>query len=197
MSLTLISKPSVYPVSLEEAKQNSVIEHSDDDVYILRLIADATDYVERYTGLDLIQRTWDYKFDSFPYGDIVLPKFPVLSVTSVTYTDVTASPNEQTLATSVYGLDSGNADAILYLKYNQSWPSHTVTHNGITVRFVSGYEGLGSPVDLTGNIPEGIKGRILMMVSEMYERREVKNELPVSSNAVFDSGLNLYRRWKI
>ncbi len=197
MSLTLVAKPTVYPVTLDEAKNNSNVEHNDDDTLIQRLIADATDYVEKYTGLDLVQRAWDYKFDQFPSGDIVLPKYPAVSVTSVTYTDMTLSPNEQTLATTVYGLDSGGTDAVLYLKYDQVWPSHTVVHNGITVRFISGYAGLGSPEDLTANIPQGIKGRILMMVSEMYERRGAKNEMPITSNPVFDSGLNLYRRWKL
>lgn len=193
MSLTLVTKPTVYPVTLAEVKANSVIEHDDDDALLMTFIAAATDYAEAHTNRDLVQRTWDYSFDEFPAEHIELPKFPVQSVTSVTYNDVSQSPNQQTLSTNVYGLDSGGHVAMLYLKYNQYWPSFTPMHNGITVRFVSGYAGLGSPQDLRGNIPEAIKGAIRLIVGDLYEHRESRLDMQSYKNETADMLLNAYR----
>lgn len=184
MSLTLLTAPTVYPVTLAEVKAHCVIEHSDDDALLYTYIAAATQYAEKFTGRDLVQRTWSYQFDQFPSGikSICLPKFPVLSISSITYNDVSQSPNLQTLATTVYGLDKGGHTALAYLKYNQSWPSYTLMHNGITVTFVSGYEGLGSPQDLRGNIPEDIRGAIRLIVGDMWMHRESRLEMQTYQN---------------
>ena len=197
MSLTLVTRPTAYPVTLAEVKSRPRIEHDDDDADLVSFIAAATDYVENYTGRDLMQRTWAYSFDKIPAGDIALPKFPVLSVSSLVYTDVDTSPNLNTLATSFYGLDSGGHTAILYLKYDQSWPSYTAVHNGITVTFISGYEGLGSPQDLRGNIPDTIKTAIMFIAGDLYERREQQLDFQVYDNQTANRLLSIHRLMRL
>jgi len=196
MSLTLVSKPSQFPISLDEAKHHCVVEHNDDDALIDALIGAATDYAEKYTGLDLVQRTWDYSLDSFGNGDIELPKTPIQSVTSVTYTDVTTSPQLNTVATTVYDLDDGACLPFLYLQYGQTWPSASAVRNGITVRFVSGYAWLGSPEDLRGNIPEGIKAAIKLLVADLYMNREKNTDIQTFDNHTCDMLLNAFRVYR-
>ena len=199
MSLTLTVKPTMYPVTLAEVKENSRIEHTDDDALLYTFIAAATDYVEIYTRRDLIQRTYQYKTDKFPTGTnkFCLPRFPILSVSSVVYTDVTTSPQANTLATTVYGLSNSGGTAYLYLKYNQSWPSYSIVEDGITVTFVSGYEGLGSPQDLRGNIPDAVRGAIMMIAGDLYEHRESKLDIQTYKNDTVDMLLNAHRLYHL
>lgn len=196
MSLTLITAPTVYPITLAEAKAQCVVDHSNDDDLITSMIAAATDYAEKYTNKDFVQRAWDYSFDLFGCGDIELPKRPVQSVTSVTYTDVTTSPQLNTVSTDVYGLDSGSDSPFLYLKYGKYWPSASVVHNGITVRFVSGYAVTGSPEDYRANIPEGIKAAIKLLVADLYLNREKNSDIQTFDNHTCDMLLNAFRVYR-
>jgi len=197
MSLTLVTKPTGYPVTLEEVKNIANIQADDDDAVLYALLSSATEMAEKYTGRDFMQRTWDWGFDKFPAGgcDIVLPKTPVLSISSISYTDKSSSPEIQTMASSVYELDNGQTPARIHLKYNQAWPGYTLVNNGITVRFISGYEGLGSPQDLRGNIPEAVKIAISVMVSKLYDNRHDAELLKdMSAEALM---LNAYRVWAL
>ena len=147
MSLTLVTAPAAYPITHAETKDYLNVEHSDDDALIDGLIAAATEYAEYYTARDLIERTWDYSFNNFTRS-FCLPKNPVQSVTSITYIDANTSPESQTIATTVYTLDAGVTPATIQLQYNQFWPTPRSQHNAVTVRFITGYAGLGSPQDL-------------------------------------------------
>lgn len=195
MSCTLVTAPTAYPVTLEEVKENSIIEHDDDDAKLYRLIAAATDYTENHLQRDLIQRTWSYSLDAFPYDRLYLPKSPVLSVTSVTYEDQTTSPTTNTVSTDVYGLDNGQTTAFLYRKYNQLWPDASAQHNAVTVTFVTGYAGLGSPEDPRGNIPEAIKHAIMMMVDDAIMTPGAKTDIQLYANDAYKSILAAYRNY--
>jgi len=198
MSLSLVTAPAAYPLTLAEAKQHLVVAHGDDDALIAAYLAAATNYAEMYLCRDLVTRTWAYSMDNFPTGSTIdLPKNPVQSISSITYQDVSASPNQQTLATTVYGLDAGIAPAQAYLKYNQVWPSATTLRNSVTVTFVSGYEPLGSPQDIRGNIPEAIKSGIKLMIGDMYAHRERKLDVPVYLSDTCQMLMHPYRLYKI
>ena len=185
MSISLVTAPTAYPLTLAEAKDHLKVEHTDDDALIDTMLSAATSYTEGYTGRDLIQRTWDYSFERFP-STFCLPKNPVLSITSITYIDGDTSPEEQTIATTIYGLDSGVEPAVVYRKYAQTWPIPRNQRNAITVRFITGYTGLGSPEDLRGNIPESIKAAIKMIVGDLYANRERKMDIQVYHNDTVD-----------
>lgn len=197
MALTLLTKPTVYPVTIDAAKQHLNVEHNDDDTLIESMVAMATEYAETYTGLDLVQRTWSYSIDEFPVDHLTLPKAPVVSVSGVTYTDVTTSPESNTVSTTVYGLESSSdRAAFLYLKYGQYWPQHTRMHNGITIQFVSGFDSFGSPADLRGNVPDAVKFAILMMVGDAYNNREAKSDIALYKNDAAYSLLNSVRAYR-
>ena len=192
MSISIVTRPAAHPVTLTDVKGHLNVEHAEHDALIDTMIASATDYCEQYTCRDFIQRTWDYSLNKFS-DPLKLPKNPVLSVASVTYIDATASPESQTVSTDVYALDSGVSPAVLYLNYGKTWPTPRTQRNAVTVRFTTGYTGLGSPQDLRGNVPEGVKTAIKMLVSDMYRYRETRLDMQVYHNPTADVLLNPYR----
>ena len=193
MSCVLVTDSSVYPITTAEAKSHLNIDHSDDDTLIDTYIAAATEYVEDYVNRELAQRTWDYSFDKFPVDEISLPKHPVLSVSSITYTDRTASPITQTVLTSVYDVDLGGSPADIYLKYGQTWPTASYERNSITVRFVTGFAGVGSPVDYRAGIPQAIRAAIKLMVGDLYLNRESNLDMQTYHNETIDRLLDMNR----
>lgn len=185
MSLSIKTPAADYPVSLEQAKKqceiSTDIDRHDDQLELF--IRAATEYVEKVTGRDLVERTWYYRFDRFPSGngDIVLPRSPVISVESITHTDPNNSPSTVAVASSVWGLDNGIVPSLVYLQYNQSWPSNVIVHNGITIEFKTGYV-QDDNSDLAGNVPDDIKAAILLVVSDLFEHREASLEMQVYEN---------------
>lgn len=196
MSLTLTAAPSCYPITLDEAKHHCVVEHNIDDALIATYIAAATEYAENYLELDLVQKTWAYSFDSFPgTSAFKIPKSPVISISSIVYID--SDGISQTLSTDVYDLDSGLPDAEVFLKYDQTWPSSRGHRGDVTVTFVSGHEGLGSPVDLRGNIPESVKAAIKLIVGDLYLTRERKTDIQLYTNDTAEMLLRPYRLYQV
>lgn len=165
------SAPSVEPVSSTEAKLHLKIDSdTTDDNLIAYLIQAAREQVESYTNRALISQTWDLSLDEFPDNttsdgyDIVLSKSPVASITSITYKDTDGA--SQTLASSVYGLDTYNEPNHIYLKYGQSWPSTYDETGAITIRFTAGYGATGSTV------PASIRAAMMLIIGHLYEHRE-------------------------
>ena len=90
--LSLVTPPSVSPVSVSDCKLQLRIEDTYDDEYIQILIDAATEYVGGRDGLLgnklLINQTWDYSTTG-PESDgkLCLPLSPVSSIVSITYYD--------------------------------------------------------------------------------------------------------------
>jgi uncharacterized phiE125 gp8 family phage protein len=176
MPLSLVSAPSVLPLTVAETKDHLRVDTSDDDDLITAMISAATDHVSGrngWTGRALVEQTWDLKLDAFPCAGkaIKLPLAPLQSVTSVKYIDTDGV--EQTLSDTVYAVDADSVPGRVYLAYGQSWPGIRSQRNAVTIRFVCGYaDDGGSPVDYRANIPEAIRAALKLLVGAMYENRE-------------------------
>lgn len=198
MSQTLITAPPVEPVTLQEVKDNSVVDFGDDEALLEAFISAARIWAEMYLNRALVSQTWEYKFDKFPRcGYFELPLNPVQSVESITYTDTSASPNQQTLSTNVYGVDTGVTPARVYLKYGQSWPSNRDYYNDIAVRFVAGYAPSGSPEDYRANVPASIRSAICMMVEDRYQFRGASKDMAHFHNPTIDALLGPHRLYTL
>lgn len=161
------TSPPVYPVTLGEVKDHLRLtdiggphEHNS---MLADLVIAATEEVEAHTGRALVQRSFVYRQNGF--SAIELPRNPVQSITSITYLDLDGA--EQTLATSVYDVDTNHEPGLITLAYEQNWPSVRSTRGSVRVTFVAGYALSGS--DYRVNIPRSIKQAILMLVEDMYE----------------------------
>lgn len=138
------------------------------DPIVNSLIKTARMSAEDFTRRALITQTWDLKLDAFPSGAIVLPLPPLISVTSVTYTD-TAGASQTLTVTTEYLVDAPAGPQAergrVYLPYSVEWPSTRGIENAVVVRFVAGY-GAASAV------PEKIKSAMKLIIGHLYENRE-------------------------
>lgn len=192
-ALTEQTAPVSEPVTTAEAKTHMRVEISDDDTYIDTLVATARRFAEDYTNRSFINTTWDLALDAFPPsggGTIILPKSPLSSVTSISYTDTNG--DNQALAASVYTADTASEPPRIVEAYNQDWPSTRDEVNAVVVRFVAGYGSSDS------SVPASIKHAIKLLAAHWYENREAS--VPNAAGVVglpmgIDSILRPFRVW--
>ncbi len=78
------------PLTLAEAKAHGRVVVADDDTLLTSYLLVAADVVEKMSGQALLAQTWIRTATDFPCDDgepIVLPRPPIVSVTSVQYRD--------------------------------------------------------------------------------------------------------------
>lgn len=163
MGLTLITEPTVEPVTLAEAKTHLRITGTDHDTLITALIVAARQYLEDVkTGRAFITQTWDLTMDSFP-ACILVPFPPLQSVTSLKYYDTDGT--EQTWDASNYRVDIASEPGRITPAYGVVWPSVRRQTGTITVRFVAGY-------GLAAAVPENVKHLVKLLIGTWFEYPE-------------------------
>lgn len=126
----------------------------------------AAKVVEGDTGRQLLTATYDVSWRRFPgsYGELVLPRVPVTSVTSVKYyaTDGTLT----TLSSTLYSTNDGSPYASAYIipAFNEQWPSTRGHDRDVVVRFVCGY---GDRED----IPKELKLQVAILAMGFFRER--------------------------
>lgn len=162
-ALTEVMPPAVEPLGLQEAKDHLRVTHDREDAIVDALIGAAREVAEDETGRALITQTWDLALDRFP-AEIVLPKPPLQSVTSITYVDTAGAP--QVLDAADYQVDTGSVPGRIKPAFGLTWPGIRLDYNAVTVRFVCGFG------DGVGDVPWRVKSAMLLILAELYERRE-------------------------
>lgn len=146
-----------------------------EDDYITRLLKTSYRHAERVTRRAHLLQTWALVLDRFPCGDIVLPKPPLQSVTSITYIDedgaeieLLGSPVGQEFQVST---PSGPKAARGRIRpvYDETWPSTRRVLDAVRIEFVCGYPLVGSPG--VADVPEDIDHGRLLVIGEMYKQR--------------------------
>jgi Phage gp6-like head-tail connector protein len=159
--LVQTTPPAAEPVSIAEAKAHCRVDITDDDGLIGGLIIAARQYVERFTGRQMVAAVFALTLDwfpgytapgmsAYPYGDfyssdrgwdekrtIRLRRPPLLSVGSLAYIDTTGTL--QTLGTDQYVVDAASEPARLAPAYGKIWPVTRATQNAVIVSFTAGH----------------------------------------------------------
>lgn len=171
MILRVVTPPASEPVTLAEAKVHLRIDTSDEDTLVNGYIVAARQMCELESRRAFVTQTWDLSLEAWPEeGEIVLPRPPLQSVSSVTYVDSTGAP--QTFASGDYLVDVASEPGRVILGYGKSWPSATLRPGpSIVVRFVAGYGAAGA-------VPQMYKQAILLMVGHYFENREAVFAVP-------------------
>ena len=167
LALTRTIGPTAEPLSLVEVKQHLRLTHDSEDALLVLYLQAARDYVERVTRRQLLPATYTLKLDAFGGRAIALPRPPLQSVTSIAYLDTAGA--SQTLAATVYGVDTASEPGRVYLKYGQSWPSTYSQLQAVTITYIAGWTG-----DTT--LPHGLKMALLLLMGHLYEHREATVE---------------------
>lgn len=177
--MRLITPPEP-PFTLAEAKAHLRVDHDDENDLIAIYMAAAVSAIDGPRGRlkkALLAQTWETAFDAFPSAEIRLPVMPLLSVTSVTYTDEDGV--SQTLDGSAYEVDAYSDYGWIIPTGN--WPATMATVNAVVVRWVAG-----------GDVcPPDIKAAMLLMLGHLYENRaavsgEAVHEVPLAVAAICD-----------
>lgn len=179
MGLIVTVPPTAEPLSLAEAKAHCRVYGADDDGLLAGYIMAARAHAEVYTRRALMTQTLALTIDGgWPDDQIVLPKPPLQSVSSITYTDTTGAV--QTLAADQYRVDATSHEGTIERAYGVTWPSVRDQSRTIVVTYVTGYT----------QIPEPIRQALLLMVGHFYENREAvivgqaPAELPLGVDAL-------------
>lgn len=167
MAITVVTAPSIEPLTVQQVKDQLRLEIDADDSIVRRYIKVARQWVEGQTRRALTEATYDYSIDyDWPckYGmqRITLPLNPVSSVTSVTYVDDNGA--SQTLAGSQYIVSAREHGSYIAPAYDVEWPTVRHIPSAITIRFVAG-------VSDAEDVPEPLRHAVALIAAELYESR--------------------------
>jgi len=185
--LSLVSPPTVEPVSLAEARAHARVDDTADNSLVSALIAAARRTAEAYTRRAFITQSWAMYMDQAPTDNFLeIPKAPLVGISSiVTYSDADAAT---TFASSNYYVDLITKPGRVVLRATASWPTFTRVSNGFFVDFVAGYGATGS------DVPADIRQAILMIVSHLYENRgDTDADMPRVAQMLLDP----YKDWAL
>lgn len=186
-SLTQTVPPASEPVTLADVKAWARIDTTADDALVTDLAIACREYVETITKRQLMQATYQMGIDVFPFGSadirfiwnrfgiIRMPRVPLVSVTSITYTSF-GGPI-LTLDPSLYQVDTAREPGRIAPAFAQVWPiPQYTTFNAVNITFVAGYVSAAL-------VPRSLATAIKMMAAHCYANREVTveqaaNELP-------------------
>ncbi len=154
---TVTVAPAAEPVTLQEAKQQCLVDSTDDDALLTRLIKAARSHVERYCNARWAEQTIVCECTGF--ADFVrLSEGPLKSVTSIEYVDGAGAT--QTIDEAVYEVRKDGLEPSIELKSDQSWPNIR-PGSRITLTAVFG-----------GDVPAEVHHAILVFVDAAYHSRE-------------------------
>lgn len=148
------------PLDLGEAKQHSRIDIEEDDIYIYSLVKRARMHVENMTRRALISQTWTVYHDDF-VSQMYIPRPPLISVQSVQYKDTEDST--QTVASTVYTVDTNSTPGRVFEKTGQGWPSTLGDPQSAWINYTAGYGTSGT------DVPEPIKHAMLILIEHWYD----------------------------
>lgn len=165
--LSLVTAPTAEPLTLAEVKAQ--VRRDDgvsvDDTLLTRLITAARQRAEEETGRSFLTTTWDLRLDCWPSGPILVPKPPLIGVTSISYVDTAG--DTQTWASDQYQVSAPAGPTAAHGRivpaYGVTYPLLRAQLDAVTVRFTAGYGASAAAV------PEPIRHAMLMMISEWYD----------------------------
>ncbi len=161
--LTLVTPPSAEPVTVADAKAHSRISIDTDDSQVAGFISAARAYCESRICRSLLPQTWRLALRHWPgrsyatgprdfstlaeyhrFNFIELPRPPIRSITSFTYTDVSGNVFSMSQgysnAVGNYLLDADSEPARIYLPFSGIWPTTILAPGSpIQITYVGGY----------------------------------------------------------
>lgn len=157
--------PLAEPLTLAEVKLHCRIDNDEEDTLLSDFIATAREYVEIWTERTYAERTFVTRFSRFPLagGEMLLPRCPLSSVTSITYFD--ASNASQTLSGGDYVVRTDTTPGSVEMADGESWPDTFIRGDAVTVTYKAGYPTVSV-------CPKRAKQAMKMLIGHWYENRE-------------------------
>lgn len=179
--------PEVFVATLDEVKLRLGIDAFDYtwDSMLTSYIEVAQRWIEDSLGIEMIDSTWTLSLDCLPMrrGEwwdgvregaitelhaaqnfIELPRWPLQSLTSITFFD--DEDNGTVVPAATYYVDTATRPGRAVLRYGEVWPTVVLRPAaGIVAEFVAGYG------DAAADVPEPLKEAVRLMVAFLFEHR--------------------------
>jgi uncharacterized phiE125 gp8 family phage protein len=173
-ALTLITAPTLKPITVQQAKDHARVEYHEDDELIDIYLDQVVALAEQRMGRAIMTQTWELTLDRFPLlgrdnecslraYEIRLPNPPLVSVTSIKYDD--SDGVEQTLSTASYDVDSRSEPGRVSPALGYSWPSTYSKVNAVRIRYVCGW---ATPA----SVPAPIRSWLMARIATFHAFRE-------------------------
>jgi len=186
-STVVTTGPTTEPVTVSDVKEALVIDDSADDQLLSRQITTARETLEDRSWTAFNTQTLTTKLDWGWPAEFWLPRWPLQSVTSITYLD--GNGDSQTLASNQYTVDANTRPGRVIPAYNVTWPLVRSQENTITVTYVAGHG------DSAANVPASIKDAIIAYVGHLYGNRD--GGCAGDNEAAIERSLSLMARYVV
>ncbi|MEW7009494.1 head-tail connector protein [Lentilitoribacter sp. EG35] len=177
-NLTRSGEPAAL-ISLDDAKAHLRYEDDDQDDYINGLVGAVNDFMDGPYGVlgkAITSQTWSLMHPPVSGGAVlIIPLFPLISVTSIKYYD---ADNEIQTADNTDFVIFGNNDKA-YIEPLTAWPAMYDRPDAIDIVFVAGF----------ATVPKGIIHAAKLLLGHWFENRESVTE--TSTNEVPQAFQNL------
>ncbi|HAM57577.1 MAG TPA: hypothetical protein DCQ64_20070 [Candidatus Rokubacteria bacterium] len=170
-AMKLATAPVVEPITYAQAKLFLRLANNEDQTLVEGLIVAARVKVESDTARALIDQAWDLYLDAFPTDAILIPKAPLVSVTSIKTTS--AAGVQSTLDASHYQVDTASVPPRIVLSDAGAWPTDLRRTQPIVIRLAMGYGAAGSLV------PSPLLRAMEQLIAHWYMHRTAALYAPV------------------
>lgn len=176
-SLKLITPPILEPVSVEDVKIYTHIDHDVDDKLLLSWIKTARILAENHQRRAYFEQTWEMSFDNFPNLPLFIPRPPLNHIEFIHYYDSNNTMTDMDLDEFI--IDTSHEPGRLSHGYNEIWPSVILRPiDAIKIRYVCGFVSLTVDDSTTTTtepesipLPENVKDAIYLYCAYRNENR--------------------------
>lgn len=186
-ALELVTGPAAASLTLAEVKAQLRIDSDDQDTLLTNLIHKVESHVDGKgdLGRAMITQTWA-QYECQSPGCVRLRMTPVQSLTSVEYYD--SAGTLQTATLSDFELWRDGDYRICKPKDGAQWPTAAKRPDAIKITYVAGFG------DAIEDVPESVRGAMLMLVAHWYEHPEAATEAKLMSTPMgYDMLMNNQR----
>lgn len=174
MSLTVVSAPSVEPVTLDELKLHLRLDpdQNSEDELLDELITTAREHAETYCSRSFVTTSLRLDMDHWWGGRwLRLPRAPLLAVSAVQYLDGDGTLQTWAASNYVVHAPAGSRSGMGRIARAPNVVFPTLQSDAIQRVRISYTSGYGATA---ASVPSGIRSAIKLLAAEAYEqRREV------------------------
>lgn len=183
--LSVVTAPTVEPITLDEALVQCHANQGVEDDWFYDTIAAVRQDAESFERRAFIEQSLRITFDGLPAFPIMIPRPPLIELTSFSLFDVDDS--ETSIALSDLLIDIYSQPGRVALSHGYSLPGVTLRElNSVVIVYKAGYGSTASTV------PKDIKQAMLLHLGYLYDCRTGEPE-PITEE--YSNLLNRHRIW--
>lgn len=183
----IVTAPASEPVTASELRSHLRADSTElPDADANALITDARQMIEDETGLAFITQSWRLSIDRWPGGaeawwdgvrqmaiselyapnamtSVMLPRWPLASITSVTVYDEDSN-SQAVVVANTFDVDTYQVPGRMTLKRGSTWPISLRANNAIQIVYVAGYVNAAA-------VPAPMKRALKNLAAFLYTNR--------------------------